>query len=232
MGTHDPLITYYQAARIHAQVWVEDPTPAGKGGGSREKLEKDPAKEINLRKKDFGIPPDARLIALELYNASLGDIDFDNYTNKDDLVSIYTKGQDKSGKSVTMQPSLWIPPSGPPIAVGPQSSAAISLSDWARIYAYIWYQFRFANPLNLKIKGDFENDPVKALVNHKIIDNINNESNISPIPPPIPPKITATPGTDPLITHGAPPLAFATNFQAISDDPNALGYRYIVRFSC
>jgi hypothetical protein len=233
MGTHDPVITYYQAARIHAQAWYED--PQGKPGKFKDMLDKDPAGAIEPRKKGFGIldgANGAKLLDLESYNEDFGDIDFSDkgpYSTAN-LEKIYLTGQDPTtGNQLEMKPSLWITPSGQIIPVGqnPNPTTGISLADWARIYAYIWYQVRFAS--NQTIMDHFERDPSSALhdpshnFNDEIIPNLNQLSVI---------QIGYNRGTTSLITHGDPPMAFATDFQDISDDPNAKGYRYIVRFSC
>jgi hypothetical protein len=219
LGKFDPVITHTQAARLHAQAWADT------SGKSIDQINKDPSGALTPGvRNSFGIHAQAKLIDLELYSDDLGDIDFGSYSPAD-LQSIYTTGADSLGNSVTMQPSLWITPSGTITPIGPQiSPPAISLSDWARIYAYIWYQVNFASPKNTTIKANFENDPAKAL-STQIIAPLNTAS------PTLPP-INYNYKTTPLVTHGAPPLAFATNFPAISNDPNAKGYRYIVRYCC
>jgi hypothetical protein len=237
VGKHDPVITYYQAARIHAQVWAEDQNNRGgpgQSGGPRDKLDTDPATAIEPRKKGFGIfdgPSGAKLIDLDSYNEDFGDIDFSDSGpySTNDLQQIYLKGLDPAGNQLEMKPSLWITPSGQIIPVGQNPApGGLSLANWARIYAYIWYQARTG--ANTALKGDFEMNPVNALVKHGVISSINTAANAAP--PPTPTPISYTPGATPLITHGDPPMPFATDFQDISNDPNAKGYRYIVRFSC
>jgi hypothetical protein len=238
MGAHDPVITYYQAARIHAQAWYEDPTANGKGGGFRDSLDKDPFGALKshtgviTRRDYFGIQTQAKLIALELYNDDLGDIDFNDY-DQAELTKIFTTGLDNNLNQVSMQPSLWITPSGKITEVG-RRVVGISLENWARIYAYIWFQFR-NQPPNATIKGHFEIDPARALHDpaianawtDEIITSINNLSSANN-------QIPYQHGQTPLITHGAPPTQDPgePSFHAISDDPNAKGYRYIIRFSC
>jgi hypothetical protein len=141
MGKHDPVITYYQAARMLAQAWYEDSstTPAGKAGSFRDSLDKDPAGALTVARRDsFGIHPRAKMIALGLYSDALGDIDFDDY-DQATLQSIFTTGLDNNGIQVTMQPSLWVTPSGKITEIGPNPTG-ISLSDFARIYAYIFFR--------------------------------------------------------------------------------------------
>jgi hypothetical protein len=227
VGTHDPVITYYQAARIHAQAWYEDPTLGGsKAGGFKDSLEKDPAGALEPKKNDFGIldgANTAKLIDLDLYNQDLGDVDFGDYSPAE-LQTIFTTGFDAAGIQVKMRPSLWITPSGKITEIG-TAPVGISLENWARIYAYIVFMI----PKDPTIKANYQIDPARTL-DKQIITPLNTAS------PALPPIIYVRGGLNPtpLITHGDPPPQDPSepSFRAIANDPNARGYRYIVRFSC
>jgi hypothetical protein len=94
---------------------------------------------------------------------------------------------------VEMPPGEWITDVG---LTRPflHSAAAISLTDWMRIYAYIWHQTRFAN--NTTIREHFEEDPAKTLQD-EIIASLNAD-------PASTPKINYTYRQTPLFTLGAP----------------------------
>lgn len=210
MGAHDPVIIQTQSARLHALAWADSTR------NSIDMIDKDPAGAFTASVRcDFGIAGNAKLIDLKSYDAYSGNLPFDAFSSGE-LKEIYTYGT-LNGNHVQMQPSEWITPDGTPIPLQQNSPPAISLTDWARIYAYIWYQSKFAG--NSSIVDDFETDPVKALVKHNITGTLS---------------IPYNPRTTPLITHGNPPSdpGYLKGFEDIRDDPNALGYRYRVRYCC
>jgi hypothetical protein len=209
-----PVITQTQAAQIHAKAWAEDldhkPT-------FKDTLDKHPAKAIDTTvRQPFHISADARLIDL---NNIYSKLTFSLYDGNQ-LSEIYTHGT-LNGQSVEMDQSEWVPPStqnGQRITQ--TSPPEVSLKDWARIYAYIFFQAKFASTKDATIIDDFQKDPVKALVDHKITTALS---------------ISYNPGQAPLITHGGAPTDPGNNAQAFKDIMNASdakGYRYIVRYCC
>lgn len=217
MGKHDPVIIQTQSARLHALAW-SDPTR-----NSIDVIDKDPAGPLTASVRgNFGIAADAKLIDLESYDAYDGGLAFDEFTSGE-LQEIFKYGT-LNRNHVQMEPSEWITPDGTIIPIQ-QESPGISLTDWARIYAYIWYQYKFASPSNKVIRDHFEKDPA-ATLDKEIIADLNKLSTLPPI--------IYIYKTTPLITHGNPPSdpGYISGFVDISDDPNALGYRYRVRYCC
>jgi hypothetical protein len=206
------------AAQIHAYAWAD-------ATGFKDKLDRDPLEAIKSVSSIFHIPANPQLIDLDYTAQYGGGLPFNTYLDKE-LEQIYTTGK-LNGQKVTMTPSEWVPPAnlGPPVPIQ-QSSSGISLSDWARIYAYIFYQAKYASSPDKTIKPHFEGDPADAL-NTKIIGQLNLSS-------PNLPKIKYEYRKTPLITHDAPPSppGNTQGFVDIYKDQNALGYTYRVRYCC
>lgn len=205
------VITQTQAAQIHAKAWAEDldhnPT-------FKDTLDKHPAKAIDTTVRQlFHTRSDARLIDL---NHIYSKLTFPQY-DRGQLLEIYTSGT-LNHQPVEMDESEWVPPSGKSQQI--TQTLGISLKEWARIYAYIFFQAQFASPKDATIIDDFQKDPVKALVEHKIATALS---------------ISYNPGQTPLITHGGPPTDPGNNAQAFKDIMNASdakGFGYIVRYCC
>jgi len=213
-------ITDLQWARVHAKAWLDS--------NFKDTLDKNPAAALDPSvRTQLKIRLDAKLI--DLKSASGYGVNFDNY-KPDELQTIYTTGK-LGGKLIEMTPSQWRSPSGNFQDVT-QKDPGISLANWAKIYAYIWYQFKFAS--NGTIRDDFENKPAETLrdptnnVKDQTVDNVNRLS-------PTVPKIDYIYQQTPLITHGDPPTepGSPAGLKDIRDDEmDAKGYRYRVSYCC
>src|SRR6266851_7518421 len=161
------VINEIQWARIHAKAWAEP------FSGFKDKLDVDPYGALD----PSGTVLSDKLIDLGYYYSGLN---FGAY-NAAELLEIFTSGT-LHATPVTMDPSEWVRPSGATVPIQQNSPPGISLPDWARIYAYIWYQYKFATPLNKAMRDHFEMDPANTL-NTEIIPGLNSFIPPPPFPP-------------------------------------------------
>ena len=158
-------ITPTQWARIFAKAWYE--STQGKPA-FQEKLEHDPANAIDdAVRKQFGISRVAKIIDL--------DYDYDPVAQQlrdsatPDLLLKVIKDGELNGNQ--MSGGTWIRPNPQEEITLPESAVnqAMSLADWTRIYAYIWYQYLKKDDVDTR--ATFEKDPASALT--QIVDDIN-----------------------------------------------------------
>lgn len=209
-------ITPTQWARIHAKAWCESKQP--NPTTFQDDLERDPAKAIFAVSSQFGISRADKIIDLDYDSDPVARQLRDSATPALLLQVIrdgMLNGHHLSGGS-------WIRPNPqeeitlPERAVNP----AVSLEDWTRIYAYIWYQYLFNGDKNTR--AQFEKDPASVL--QAIVDAIKASYGVT---------IAYTPG-DRLLDFGLPPTK--------DDDPTVLSnienawdakqYRYKATLTC
>jgi len=132
----------------------------------------------------------------------------------DELLNVVKTGSTSSGQKLSA-PVFTFQGWSTPLPQG-GDPAAISLENWTRIYAYIWYQSKTGNSTP---KGNFEKDPFSALP--PIVADLKN--------PPYSVTITYTK----LLNLGPPPTIFPPDtLMSICNDADAKKYRHKPNLCC
>jgi len=174
-----------QWARMYGCVWSDQNLQA--------LFEVDPKKAIDLRRTKLHIGANEPLLDLGWPYDAVANWLSDSTRTPGELEAVIRSGSIPSGENLSA------PEFKPPTGKGqptklPPGDGAISLPDWTRIYAYIWYQSKTGNP---GLRGQFESDPATALP--AIVAGIQNmvgyKINYSKLlnlgaPPHIPDKLT------------------------------------------
>jgi hypothetical protein len=226
-----PVMSEFQWARIVAKAYLD---------GTTGDLEKDPKQFVDgVRRADDppgmkNLPDPVRLLNIDYSHYSGGrDSAAKNVlaifqgSNSQQLQDLFHTGN-FLGRPVEMPPGEWITDDGL-TRLFLQSSPAITLTDWMRIYAYLWDQI--TNQGNTKIKEHFEEDPARTLLDpntppvfdDQVIAKLNASS-----PPAL--KISYTYQQTPLFTLGAPPPP--GTLTDIRNNQGAMGYRHRLRVTC
>jgi len=215
-----PVIDEYTWARIVAKAYLDT-------SDFKSVLETDPAAAVSrtrLENPEFKIPPDpVKLMDLTYSYDGPPDsvakllIAIFQGTTEAQLKGLYTSGE-LDGQPMELPCGEWINPAGPK-RLFEHAKEAVSLADWMRIYAYIWYQMRFGQPQppppdNIRLR--FEKNPAQTL----------DKEIAGPL------KLTYAPGK-PLFTLGDPvPDSSPWKLTDIRDDAGAKNFRHRIRMSC
>ncbi len=217
-----PVMSEAQWARIIAKAYLEKTTT-----NFKNTLERDPKAAVDYVRQNGGDLPNMDLPApgapLRLMN-----LDYSNWVVLDsvaidllaifkgsshvELQEIFNKGT-LDGQPVELPPGEWVTDKGLIRLFLHSGPPTISLTDWMRIYAYVWDQFRFP-PGNQAIRELFEEDPAQTLLS-KIAGPLN---------------LSYKKG-DPLFTLGGPDDP-PGNLADIKADKGAKQFRHRIRLCC
>jgi hypothetical protein len=164
-------------AQIYAKAWYEStqPTPTT----FQDDLEQDPAAAINAAvRKDFGISRADTILDMDYDTDPVSKFLKDD-ASPADLLKVITSGSIPPPNSLQGQHisrSTWRRPTDPKEIRLPETyrSPTISLQDWTRIYAYLWYQYLNNDVVS---RARFENDPAATLPD--IVAGIKALSNVT-----------------------------------------------------
>jgi hypothetical protein len=268
VSTKKPVVTMTQWARISAKAWLEGEWLDGKVGGKwlpgryQKLLETNPFEALNLVRKEFGIRCDARHFDIDdpTYGGGTDESGSEprfNTLEQGQLETIikYGKltlpdGRPEDARPAKMIPSEWV--SYPPLytqsrehAEHPGDGSTLSLLEWARIIAYLYWFEKVDLDRFRALKDHFETDPAAAvhtIANGGLVSGEKGEFRIKSLKEEefkslkgeefkTAPEITFIHKTTALFRLGDPPNPKLVSLQEVLANPN--GYaRVLVRLCC
>jgi hypothetical protein len=217
-----PVMSEAQWARIIAKAYLEKSTT-----NFKNTLERDPKAAVDYVRQNNGDLPNIDLPAPGSH-LKLMTLDYANWmggldsvakdllaifkgSSHQELQDIFNTGK-LNGQPVELPPGEWVTDKGLIRLFLHSGPPTISLTDWMRIYAYVWDQFNY--PGDKTMRDRFEEDPAQTLLN-EIAGPLN---------------LSYKKG-DPLFTLGGPDDP-PGNLADIKADKGAKQFRHRIRLCC